>query len=69
MMIEVYIVCVCSIHSGLRYSAPILVQINSVKPPVFHAGVFQRQIQIAGLCPENTTLRKWRVTKSNSLLW
>lgn len=37
MMIEVYFVCVCSIRSGLRYSAPISVQTNSVNPPGFHA--------------------------------
>lgn len=69
MKTEVHIVCVCSIHSALRYSAPISVQTNGAKPPVFHAWIFQRQIQIVVLCPENTTLRRWRVTKSNSLLW
>lgn len=35
--------CISCVRSGLRYSAPILVQLNSVKKAGFHSGIVQRQ--------------------------
>lgn len=46
---------VYAVHSGLRYSGPILLQLNSVKKTCFHLWIFQLLIQTV-LCPENISL-------------